>query len=187
MKTERFVTNMIDQILEAQCKLGYVKESIRLYYPLSSLNALLSENQQDLMTLEQDLERCEAMRHTILGPLTWEVDRGRLSVCISPAGVEAVHCTRQPSEFLKSIVALFQKNHHCTIEEIRSLFASFHAEYICEKMPAQADFDYCFRFKDAEVDEYYYCIKMEMGHTIYHRFMREDYEELFGCPKTEEA
>ena len=26
----------------------------------------------------------------------------------------------------------------------------------------------------------YYCIKMEMGHTVYHRFIKEDYEKLVG-------
>ncbi len=35
-----------------------------------------------------------------------------------------------------------------------------------------------FIFDDAEYDAYYYCVKMEMGHTIYHRFTKEDYQML---------
>ena len=39
-------------------------------------------------------------------------------------------------------------------------------------------FDYVLYFKDKTVDAYYYCIKEEMGHTIYHRFTKEDYQLL---------
>ena len=42
------------------------------------------------------------------------------------------------------------------------------------------DFDYVLYFQDEEIDPYYYCIKMEMGHTVYHRFIKEDYEKLVG-------
>ena len=45
-------------------------------------------------------------------------------------------------------------------------------------MPAGSDFDYAIHFHNAEHDEYYYCIHMEMGHTIYHRFTEADYLEL---------
>ena len=41
MNYKKLRNNMIDQIKEAQMKLGYVKETVRLYYPLSSLCNLL--------------------------------------------------------------------------------------------------------------------------------------------------
>ena len=41
MKLEALIQNMTDQIKEAQLKLGYARETMRLYYPLSSLNAML--------------------------------------------------------------------------------------------------------------------------------------------------
>ena len=34
---QRLEGNIIDMIAEQQAKLGYLKESVRLYYPLSSL------------------------------------------------------------------------------------------------------------------------------------------------------
>ncbi len=37
MRFEKLEQNIIDMIKEEQAKLGYRKESIRLYYPLSSL------------------------------------------------------------------------------------------------------------------------------------------------------
>ena len=44
MRFEKLEQNIIDMIKEEQAKLGYRKESIRLYYPLSSLVHLTGEN-----------------------------------------------------------------------------------------------------------------------------------------------
>ena len=38
MNYNRLENSLIDVIKEEQAKLGYMKEKIRLYYPLSSLN-----------------------------------------------------------------------------------------------------------------------------------------------------
>ena len=46
-------------------------------------------------------------------------------------------------------------------------------------MPEGSDFDEVLYFKDASVDAYYYCVKEEMGQTIYHRFTKEDMENLW--------
>ena len=80
--------------------------------------------------------------------------------------------------FLKAIVELFAHHHSLTIEEICACFAQFDKAYHCEKMTPGTDFDYAVYFDDAEYDAYYYCVKMEMGHTIYHRFTKEDYQML---------
>ena len=82
--------------------------------------------------------------------------------------------------FLKAIVELFAHHHSLTIEEICACFAQFDKAYHCEKMASGTDFDYAVYFDDAEYDAYYYCVKMEMGHTIYHRFTKEDYQMLLN-------
>ena len=82
--------------------------------------------------------------------------------------------------FLKAIVELFAHHHSLTIEEICACFAQFDKAYHCEKMTPGTDFDYAVYFDDAEYDAYYYCVKMEMGHTIYHRFTKEDYQMLIN-------
>lgn len=78
----------------------------------------------------------------------------------------------------KSLIKLFQENHHLTIEELCKFFAQFNVEYICREMEPGADFDYVLYFPDQRPDAWYYCIRMEMGHTIYHRFTKEDYEQV---------
>ena len=42
MNYNRLETSLIDVIKEEQAKLGYMKEKISLYYPLSSLNHFLA-------------------------------------------------------------------------------------------------------------------------------------------------
>lgn len=44
MGYERLEKSLIDLVKEEQAKLGYRKEMIRLYYPLSSLNHFMETN-----------------------------------------------------------------------------------------------------------------------------------------------
>ena len=44
MNYNRLETSLIDVIKEEQAKLGYMKEKISLYYPLSSLNHFFESN-----------------------------------------------------------------------------------------------------------------------------------------------
>ena len=44
MEYEVLIKNIIDQVKEAQIKLGYARETVRLYYPVASLNLMLGTN-----------------------------------------------------------------------------------------------------------------------------------------------
>lgn len=178
MKSEKLITNIIDQIKEAQIKLGYVKETVRLYYPASSLNAILGLEAKDEHEMVENLQRLFSHMDTELGELRAAVSGGRVEISISPEGAEYVHKKVESPAFLADLITLFQTHHCCSIEDIRGIFEA-HGRYRCEKMAEGSDFDYVMYFEDPSVDEYYYCIKAEMGHTIYHRFTKEDYEQLF--------
>lgn len=47
MNREKLLKNMTDQVKEAQLKLGYAKETVRLYYPVDSLNTIIGSNAKD--------------------------------------------------------------------------------------------------------------------------------------------
>lgn len=178
MEQEKLIKNIIDQIKEAQIKLGYVKETVRLYYPVVSFMKLLdvkANNKKELLIILQ--EKFEG-RNTTLGQLYFAVHGGRVGVSIPLEGVEYVHKSVKSPAFLSDMITLFSSHHHCTLEEIGAVFQKYSNEYICEKMPEDMDFDYVFYFKNEDIDPYYYCVKEEMGHTIYHRFTKEDYEVL---------
>ena len=102
----------------------------------------------------------------------------RLGIILPPEAGEYVHENVTRPDFLVELIHLFEKNHHCTIEEIKAVFEKYSSDFVCEKMPEDGEFDYVLYFPDQMVDSYYYCIRMEMGHTIYHRFLEEDYRRL---------
>lgn len=178
MNAGRLITNIIDQIKEAQLKLGYAYETIRLYFPLESLNAILETDYNSIEKLLEALRCNEQLKTSILGELRFFSHEGRVEVRIPPKGSEYVHSNVPEPMFLKKLLQLFGENHHLTIEQIQACFAAVDQKYVCEKMKPGSDFDYVIYFEDKQIDAYYYCVKMEMGHTIYHRFIKEDYDRL---------
>lgn len=180
MRTDKLITNITDQIKEAQLKLGFAREMIRLYFPLDSMNAILETEFHDTQELKKALNEDPAF---VSSPLKQTAEKGkgnRIEIRVPDEGVEYVHRMIPDPEFLKTIIRLFETNHCLTIEEISGCFESFNAGYRCEKMDPDTDFDYAVYFPDKDPDGYYYCIKMEMGHTIYHRFMEEDFRMLLN-------
>ena len=178
MNTEKLIKNIMDQIKEAQIKLGFAKETTRLDSPVESLTAMLG------IHAESDEEMLEALassdlHDTGLGQLRISAHKGRIEISVPPEGAEYVHEHVGEPVFLKAMIELFRQNHHCSVADIRALFESFSKDYVCEKMPEGSDFDEVLYFKDTSVDSYYYCVKEEMGHTIYHRFTKEDMENLW--------
>lgn len=176
MNTERFLKNIMDQIKEAQLKLGYVKETVRLYYPAASLNGLLGTDCASAKELAVLLQHTFS-QETVLGTLQFHTHADRIEIGIPPEGAEYVYRKVETPAFLKELIELFQTRHSCSLEEIQEVFGH-HGSYVCERMPEGSDFDYVMYFENEAVDEYYYCIKMEMGHTIYHRFVKADYQNL---------
>lgn len=175
MNCEKLMANIIDQIKEAQLKLGYAKETVRLYYPAASLGRLLDMPDEALL---EKLKASAAFEKTVLGTLSFSGSNDRIEVRIPPEGAEYVHKEVDDPLFLAKLIELFQTHHHCSLADIRGVFAAFDPKYVCEKMPEGTDFDYVLYFPGGNVDPYYYCVKEEMEHTIYHRFTKEDYLAL---------
>ncbi len=167
---DKLEKNIVDQIKEAQLKLGFVRETVRLYYPWESLRVMLKSQDKEIGELCRRLENS-------FPEFSFSHQGDRIEVCVPPDYVEYVHREVEAPPFLAELIRLFSANHHLTLEQIKGLFEKF-GEYIYRQMPEGADFDYVFHFRNTAVDEYYYCIRMEMGHTIYHRFMKSDFEQL---------
>ncbi|MGN0465036.1 MAG: DUF3877 family protein [Lachnospiraceae bacterium] len=178
MNQNKLIENIIDQIKEVQIKIGYAKETIRLYYPVTSLNTLLgieAKNTEEFLQIVKT-----AFLNTVLGEITFCAHGDRIEVKISPKGAEYVYREIPEPKFLKKMIELFGAHHHCSLEDVKHIFSEFSENYVCEKIPEDMGFDYVLYFPDGEIDKYYYCIKEEMEHTIYHRFTREDFMALMG-------
>ena len=69
MDKERFIENITEQIKEAQLKLGYTKETIRLYFPARSLCDLICTEPMEGKDLVDLLEK--EFQDTVLGRLAF--------------------------------------------------------------------------------------------------------------------
>ncbi|MDE7311621.1 MAG: DUF3877 family protein [Eubacterium sp.] len=178
MEQDRLITYLTEQIKEAQLKLGFANEAIRLYFPAASLGRMLQWQGGSGKELVAALLKESRFTSTRLGTIRFSLCKDdRIEVCIPPEGAVYVRTLPDPP-FLAGWISLFQTNHCLTIEEICAYFASFNPSYSCRKMEQGMDFDYVLYFPDGQPDAWYYCIRMELGHTIYHRFAKEDYEDF---------
>ncbi len=177
MGKERLEQNLIDQMKEAQLKLGFEEETMRLYYPVASLNLLLGTKHETAKEMVTELVKLFADGKSVLGDMSFRVSAGRIEVSVPPEGARYVHEHMGDIAFLKAIIDLFSDPHGKSVEDVKAVFARFGA-YVCEEMPEGSDFDEALHFEDPSVDAYYYCVKEEMGHLIYHRFLKEDYQKL---------
>lgn len=203
MRFDELEQNMIDQIKEAQLKLGYAHESIRLYFPFASLMGILYDEdpgtgskgcdlagtcggeegdpapeQVTSELLEKELRAHYAANPSVvLGRIEVSRRGERFEFCIPPEGADHVKESVPDPVFLKALVGLFQTQHHPSLEQIQSVFEAVSPDYVCQKMPEGEEFDYVMYFTKPEIDRYYYCVRWEMGHTIYHRFLKHDVAE----------
>ena len=195
--------SLIDVIKEEQAKLGYYREDIRLYYPLSSLNHFLGtdvnsdkmqkilegtgENVDETRNIVEGKEAGSATAEPIVAGLNARLSdklgmvevshRGdRFCFHILPEGVEYVHENTKENEFIRELVNLVAK-HGCTIDQIYELFTA-HSDRVGREKMDNGEFDERIWFQDDADDPYYYCFKQEGGHMIYHRFLPEDYEDF---------
>ena len=174
MGYERLEKSLIDLVKEEQAKLGYRKEMIRLYYPLSSLNHFMETN-ADSEEMQELLAGFPKAEEDIFGEVGITHAKDRFCFALSEKASEYVHENMKPNEFIKELVELVAK-HGCTMEDIEVLFRSHSDKIVAEPMD-NGEFDRMIRFEEGE-DKYYYCFKDEGCHIIYHRFLPEDYADF---------
>lgn len=178
MGYERLEKSLIDLVKEEQAKLGYRKEMIRLYYPLSSLNHFMETN-ADSEEMQELLADFPKAAEDIFGEVGITHAKDRFCFALSEKASEYVHENMKPNEFIKELVELVAK-HGCTMEDIEVLFRSHSDKIVAEPMD-NGEFDQMIRFEEGE-DKYYYCFKDEGCHIIYHRFLPEDYADFSFKP-----
>lgn len=82
MDKDRLIENLTEQIKEAQLKLGYVKEAIRLYFPVQSMCRLLqieSRSGKELIVL---LKEEKGFEETVLGKIHFTLCRTLENDCV---------------------------------------------------------------------------------------------------------
>ena len=180
----RLEKSLIDIVKEQQAKLGYRKEIVRLYYPLSTLRhffecagddnkiaaGMISEQQ---MLAPNNLPK--QLTDTI-GEIKITAKNERFCIEIPPEGSEYVHENTADNEFISELIALVG-THGCTMEQITELFYKY-SDDIEKKDMQNGEFDCYIRFLNEPDDTYYYCFHDEGCHIIYHRFLPQDYADF---------
>ena len=80
--------------------------------------------------------------------------------------------------FLKDLIDCFGR-HDVTREQVWELFRHYSKSARIIEIKSD-EFDYVCYFEDGNPDSYLYCVKFDEGHAFYHRFLKEDFEEVFG-------
>ncbi len=171
-----------DAIKEEQIKLGYEKETIRLYYPMHSLAHILEEDIAEAGRMDEALTAFVDRVESKLGKVQISHDGDRYCILVPPAGAAYVNENYSNNPFLVAFIDTIRK-HDCTLEQILEVFHSFSDQVVCEKSETD-EFDYIIYFNDSSFDDYRYCIKFDYGHTSYHRFSIKDFEFLLEDSQT---
>lgn len=175
MDFSRLERNIIDVIKEEQIKLGYRSETVRLYYPLLSLNRFLGQelDEAGMKSALEDFRKAVCGR---MGDISISNRAERFCIAIPPEGVAYVHDNMEASEFIRDFIRTIEK-HGCTIDDLLEQFRRYSDKVHVEKAE-HGEFDYLVYFEDGRPDEFRYCITDEGCHMIYHRFTAEDYVDF---------
>lgn len=175
MNGKKLEQNIIDIITEQQLKLGYRRETVRIYYPLLSLNRLLGTEADAAQMIDILSHFCDTVKDRY-GSIRISEKGERFCFLIPPEGNEYIHEQETDHAFLQELIHTVRR-HGCQIEEVLSLFHKYSHQVHIEKTE-HGEFDYLVYFEDGIPDTFRYCITVEDEHIIYHRFTEEDYQDF---------
>ena len=175
MNYKRLEKNIIDNIKEAQIKLGFDNRPMSLNYAESSLKNLLGTD-----NVESALEDFSVSVADRLGEITFRKIKIGFCVTVSEKGRSYVN-SLDGFEFIEEFVNTVRK-HGISIDDIIAVFKKYSDNVVIEEKH-NGEFNYLIYFADGVPDDYYYCITLEEEidghiHITYHRFIKEDYEEF---------
>ncbi|MDO4650967.1 MAG: DUF3877 family protein, partial [Eubacteriales bacterium] len=130
--------DFVNLILESQVKIGYAYTSLRLFYPLVSLNHMLQTEKEAEEMLEY-LEEFKEYTRERLGELSFSREGERFGIVIPPDGMKYVHEHVEASEFVKELIMITSR-HGCTMEQIQEMFEKY-SDHVVRKDMDNGEFD----------------------------------------------
>ena len=184
MNFTRLEKDITENVREAQQKLGFEHRPLHLNYINSTLCHLLGTklSDQELAEIFPELSAFTAER---LGNITASPIKDGLCLTIPAEGTEWVYSTTTGNEFICALVEKARSAHE-NIGSFLEVFYSFAGKDNVEVREVSNDeFDLLVYFRSGVPNNYRYCINTEPFpnghfHITYHRFIPEDYEDMFG-------
>lgn len=177
MDFSRLEKNLTDNIKEAQLKLGYDDLPMSLNYMRTTLDSLVGEE-----CTEDILAEFAEYAKPRLGDLKFGSIRDGVCITIPASGTAYVNSLTEGYEFLSELISAVS-SHEMSIEKVTDIFRKYSENVVVEES-GNEEFDVLVYFADKVPDEYLYCLTAEPCinggcHIIYHRFIKEDYKNLF--------
>lgn len=192
MTTEFLRQHIFDTIKEWQMKIGSREESIRLYYPAVSLMNLLRledeagdkkpEGEAGFGGLDGALLIFAQDAEPVLGKIRFSRQGERYCIEVPEKGCAYIADAVPEPEFLKRFLSVITAK-DSTLEQIRACFRDFagiHELGYTEEDKEGEGVGHVFYFSSAVPEPYIYCVEEDEFGLTYHRFTREDYEDLSG-------
>lgn len=171
MNYTKFEKNLIDNIKEAQIKLGFENRPMSLNYIQASLNHLF-----DCECTENILSEFSGYAESRLGTIAFRAIRDGFCITVSAEGTAYVNNLNDGYEFITELVSTV-RNHGVSMEQVIDIFNKYSSDVSIKEIHND-EFDLLVYFSNGKPDEYFYCLTDEGCHITYHRFIREDYEDL---------
>lgn len=175
MDFTKLENNIWDVMKEEQIKLGYRKETVRLYYPLLSLNRFFHTDLRENEMAEVLKEFAAAVAEKF-GNIEISHRKERFCFKLPPEASEYIHQNTSGTGFLYDFIETVSK-HGVSIEEVIDQFKKY-SNHVHVEQTNHGEFDYLVYFEDGVPDEFRYCLKDEGCHIIYHRFTPDDYRDF---------
>lgn len=171
---------LCDMLREEQLKLGFARETIRFYSPCASIGHILGLSDRSEDAVMKALEGFADTVREDFGEITISRCSGeRICFLIPAQGAVYVHEHGADAPFLAELIDCFGR-HGIVPQDVQAIFERWSTQVRCMHI-GNVEFDDVYYFADGVPDAYYYCVKFDEGHAFYHRFLREDFEELFGA------
>ena len=128
MKFDLLEKNIIDVLEEEQIKLGYIDETVRLYYPLQSLNRFLG-TECTSEEMESLLGEFISEKKEQFGEIQISEKKDRFCFLIPPEGAAYIHEHMSKNPFLHALVDAIAV-HGISFEDVFEVFRRF-SDHVC--------------------------------------------------------
>lgn len=166
MNYTRFEKNLTDNIKEAQIKLGFENRSMSFNYMHTSLNHLFETE-----CTEEILSGFSEYAESRLGKIAFRAIKDGFCITVPAEGTAYVN-NLTGYDFLTELINSVRE-HGTSMEQVLDIFRKYSGNLTVKEI-RNDEFDLLVY----GVDDYYYCLTDEGCHVTYHRFIREDYEDL---------
>ena len=168
--------NLRDNLAELTVKIGYPDSDIKFNYPKNCLKGLFGDRQMSDDALYSYLDSFFDENRELLSGSGYR--RGKQIIVITVSQTGAVSLLREKEENkLITKLCLAVTSNKATKNEIHDIFLSVSSEAKFLSFDG-IDFDELIYTPDG-TDPYFYLFSYEMTHTEYHRFLPDDFREIY--------